>query len=143
MNHWPRVLFLIALIAMLPPAIFAQTLDEEKPPEAPPQVIMMTAKSFEFSPTVIHIKAGKKVQLKVTSKDITHAIRVNPFADNRPAGTSPGLSFTYGEDCWKLRPGETVTIELIAYNPGTYTYSCCKKCGPDGSKMEGHLIVDP
>jgi heme/copper-type cytochrome/quinol oxidase subunit 2 len=32
---------------------------------------------------------------------------------------------------------------LIGYDPGTYTYSCCKKCGSDRNKMEGHLIVDP
>jgi cytochrome c oxidase subunit II len=112
-------------------------------PEKPPRVITVTAKDFDFDPAVIHMKVDERVELNVTSADKTHGIRITPFPDGAKTNTAPGLSFPSGEDCWKLKKGETVVIGVVPTEPGTYTFSCCKLCGSGHKKMKGQLIVDP
>jgi heme/copper-type cytochrome/quinol oxidase subunit 2 len=103
----------------------------------------MTAKNFEFDPPVIHVKVGEKIQLKITPADRTHGIQINPFPDGRKPNTPPGLSFTYGDDCLELKDGLTETLEFTAQDPGTYTFSCCQKCGSGHGRMKGQIIVEP
>jgi heme/copper-type cytochrome/quinol oxidase subunit 2 len=109
----------------------------------PAKTISLTAKNFQFDPAVIHIKVGQKVRFYVTSDDVTLGIRVNPFPDGATAATPPGLYFVYGEDCWKLRKGETLPIDVVGDTPGTYSFTCCKGCGKEHKNMKGKLIVDP
>jgi cytochrome c oxidase subunit II len=116
---------------------------QEKAPAPPSRVIQMTAKNFEFDPSVIHVKVGEKIQLKITSADRTHGIHINPFPDGRKPNTPPGLSFTYGDDCLKLKEGLRETLEFTAQAAGTYTFSCCKKCGSGHGRMKGQIIVEP
>lgn len=111
--------------------------------EKPPRVISVAAKDFEFEPALIHMKVDERVELDVTSSDKTHGIRIIPFPDGAKANTAPGLSFPNGEDCWKLKKGETVVIGVVPTEPGTYTFSCCKLCGSGHKKMKGRIIVDP
>lgn len=129
-------------LAVLVPCVVAQET-QEKPPERPPRVIEMTAKNFEFEPSEIHVKAGEKIQLKVTSVDRTHGIRIKPFPDGGQPNAAPGLSFTYGDDCLKLKKNVTGTVEFIAQTPGTYSFTCCKKCGTGHGRMKGRIIVEP
>ena len=135
----------VAALAILLPVAAAQDPDApvKRPFEQPPRIIEVTAADFQFTPSTIHIKAGKNIQLRVTATDKTHGIRINPFPDGASKSTPPGLEFLYGEDCWKLRKGETVMIELVGRTPGTYTFSCCKQCGPDHKRMKGQLVVEP
>jgi heme/copper-type cytochrome/quinol oxidase subunit 2 len=116
---------------------------QEKPPEKPPRMIQVTAKNFEFVPPVIRVKAGEKIQLKLTSVDRTHGIHINPFPDGGQPNTPPGLSFTYGDDCLKLKKDLTATLEFAAGAPGIYSFSCCKKCGTGHGRMKGQIIVEP
>ncbi len=111
--------------------------------EKPPRVISVTAKDFEFEPALIHMKVDERVELDVMSSDKTHGIRIIPFPDGAKANTAPGLSFPSGEDCWKLKKGETVVIGVVPTEQGTYTFSCCKLCGSGHKKMKGQIIVDP
>jgi cytochrome c oxidase subunit 2 len=116
---------------------------QEKPPQKPPRMIQVTAKNFEFEPAVIRMKAGEKIQLKLTSVDRTHGIHINPFPEGGQPNTPPGLSFTYGDDCLKLKKDLTATLEFTAEAPGTYAFSCCKKCGTGHGRMKGQIIVEP
>jgi cytochrome c oxidase subunit II len=116
---------------------------QEKPPEKPPRIVQVTAKNFEFAPPVIHMKAGEKIQLKVTSVDRTHGIHINPFPEGGQPNSPPGLSFTYGDDCLKLKKDLTNTLEFTAEAPGIYAFSCCKKCGTGHARMKGQIIVEP
>jgi cytochrome c oxidase subunit 2 len=116
---------------------------QEKPPQKPPRIVQVTAKNFEFEPPVIHMKAGEKIQLKLTSVDRTHGIHINPFPEGGQPNTPPGLSFTYGDDCMKLKKDLTATMEFTAEAPGTYAFLCCKKCGTGHGKMKGQIIVEP
>ena len=131
------------VIVALAAAVSMAQETQEKPPQRPPRFIQVTAKNFEFDPSVIHVKVGEKIQLKVTSMDRTHGIRINPFPEGGQPSTPPGLSFTYGDDCLKLHSGITETLEFMAEAPGTYSFSCCKKCGTGHGRMKGKIIVEP
>jgi heme/copper-type cytochrome/quinol oxidase subunit 2 len=109
----------------------------------PAKTVTLTAKNFQFDPAIIHIKVGQKVRLYATAVDATLGIRINPFPDGATAATPPGLYFVFGEDCWKLRKGETLPIDVVGDTPGTYSYTCCKGCGKEHKSMKGQLIVDP
>jgi plastocyanin len=140
--------FLVSLTAALVPLFFfaagleAQhvTHDDNGPPA---KSLTLTAKNFQFDPAIIHIKVGQKVRLYVTAPDSTLGLRINSFPDGATPATPPGLYFVFGEDCWKLRKGETLPIDVVGDTPGTYTYTCCKGCGKEHKSMKGQLIVDP
>jgi len=121
----------------------AQKPDSHEPANRPPRVISVTARDFTFDPLVIHLKVNEKVELDVVSAGISTGIRINPFPDGAKSNTPPGLSFLFGEDCYKLKKGEMVPILIEATEPGTYSYACCKGCGSNHKVMPGHIIVDP
>jgi heme/copper-type cytochrome/quinol oxidase subunit 2 len=103
----------------------------------------MTAKNYEFVPAVIHLKVGDRVRLEVISSDRTHGLHISAFPDGAQPNTAPGLAFIFGEDCWKLKKGEAVPVEIEATEPGTYSFQCCKSCGTGHKRMKGQIIVEP
>jgi cytochrome c oxidase subunit 2 len=111
--------------------------------EPPPRTIPMTAKNFDFDPAVIHLKVGDKVRLQVISTDRTHGLHISAFPDGAKVNTAPGLAFIFGEDCWKLKKGESVPVDIEATEPGTYSFQCCKSCGTGHKRMNGKIIVEP
>ena len=124
----------------------AEQTSKEKPhpsPPTPPRIIPMTAKDFEFDPAVIHMKVGDRVRLEVISSDRTHGLHISAFPDGAKTNTPPGLAFIFGEDCWKLKKGESVPVDIEATEPGTYSFQCCKSCGTGHIRMKGQIIVEP
>jgi heme/copper-type cytochrome/quinol oxidase subunit 2 len=111
--------------------------------EPPSRIIAMTAKDFAFDPAVIHMKVGEKVRLQVISTDRTHGLHVSAFPDGAKTNTPPGLAFIFGEDCFKLKKGDSVPVDIEATEPGTYTFVCCKDCGAGNKRMKGQIIVEP
>ncbi len=111
--------------------------------EPPPRSIAMIAKDFEFDPAVVHMKVGEKVRLQVIATDRTHGLHVSAFPDGAKANTPPGLAFIFGEDCFKLKKGESVPVDIEATEPGTYSFHCCKECGNGHKRMKGQIIVEP
>jgi heme/copper-type cytochrome/quinol oxidase subunit 2 len=111
--------------------------------EPPPRNIAMTAKDFEFDPAVVHMKVGEKVRLQVISTDRTHGLHISAFPDGAKANTPPGLAFIFGEDCFKLKKGESVPVDIEATEPGRYSFLCCKLCGSGHKRMKGQIIVEP
>jgi heme/copper-type cytochrome/quinol oxidase subunit 2 len=111
--------------------------------EQPPRIIAMAAKDFEFDPALIHLKVGEKVQLRVISSDRTHGLHISAFPDGAKVNTPPGLAFIFGEDCWKLKKGESVPVDIEATEPGTYSFQCCKSCGTGHKRMKGQIMVEP
>ncbi len=156
MKYYFRFAF-IAVILMLafaaPASVQSSTrspqedqTQKDKPhpkPEAPPRIIVMTAKDFEFAPAVIHLKVGDKVRLQVISSDRTHGLHISAFPDGAKANTPPGLAFILGEDCFKLKKGDSVPVDIEAAEPGTYSFQCCKSCGTGHKRMKGQIIVEP
>jgi heme/copper-type cytochrome/quinol oxidase subunit 2 len=121
----------------------AQKPDSQSLANRPSRVISVTARNFSFEPQVIHLRVDEKVELDVTAGGQTIGIRVNPFPDGAKANTPPGLSFPFGEDCYKIKKGEMVPILIEATEPGIYSYTCCKGCGSNHKAMQGRIIVDP
>ncbi len=121
----------------------AQARDPRSPTNRPPRVISVSAKDSAFEPAIIHMKVNEKIELDVTAGGDTLGVRVNPFPDGAKANTPPGLSFQFGEDCYKIRKGEMTPILIEATEPGTYSFTCCRDCGAKHKGMIGRIIVTP
>ena len=106
------------------------------------QVIEMTAKKYEFSASPIHLKKDQKVQLRITATDHDHGVKIPVVPDGADKTGTAGLVFASFQDCWKIKKGETVTIDFVAQTPGTYTFKCCVDCGLGHRRMKGQIIVD-
>jgi len=107
------------------------------------KVIEMTAKKYEFSPSPVHVKAGTKVQLKITTLDRKHGIKISPYPDGADGKGEPGLVFTSNEDCFTIDKDAPAVVEFVAKTPGTYSFKCCVHCGLGHGGMKGQLIVEP
>jgi len=105
----------------------------------------MTAKKYQFSPSSVDVKAGTKVQLKITAMDRDHGFKTAVIPAGADSSASPGLEFMspQGNDVWRLRKGKETTIEFLAKNPGTYEFRCSVACGIHHGRMKGQLVVDP
>jgi cytochrome c oxidase subunit II len=107
------------------------------------QVIEVTAKKYEYSPSPIRVRRGAKVQLGITSLDKTHGFKINLYPDGSDAKGDPGLIFSSKEDCFKIEKGTPTVIQFVARTPGTYSFHCCNRCGIGHGGMKGQLIVEP
>ena len=106
------------------------------------QVVEVTAKKFEYSPSPAHVKAGTTVQLKITAIDHDHGFKDAALPDGSDSHNKPGLLFSSSQDCWQLKKGETTTIEFVAQAAGIYTFKCCHTCGLGHRGMKSQLVVD-
>ncbi len=110
--------------------------------ESAVQVIEVTARKYEFSPSPVRIKAGTKVQLKLKALDHDHGFKIAASAENAKVGAPPGLIFTAPQECLLLKKGETATVEFVAQTPGTYDFKCCHTCGLGHRGMKGQIVVE-
>ena len=122
--------------------VFCQSGSQTSAQNQDAQVIEVTAKKYEYSPSPIHVKRGMKVQLKITATDHDHGFKIATFPDGAAQSGTPGLVFAAAQDCWQLKKGETTTIEFLAQTAGTYTFRCCHTCGVGHRGMKGELVVD-
>jgi heme/copper-type cytochrome/quinol oxidase subunit 2 len=109
--------------------------------DAGPQVFEMTAKKYDFTPTP-HVKKGQHFQLKVTATDHDHGVEIDMVPEGAGKDTPPGLVADAPQKCWKVKKGETVTIDLMAQAAGTYEIKCCVDCGMGHRHMKGEIVVE-
>jgi cytochrome c oxidase subunit 2 len=107
------------------------------------QLIEMTAKKYEYTPSPIRVKRGGKVQLRITALDKTHGFKINLNPDESDKKGDPGLIFSSNDDCFKLEKGIPTVVQFVARTPGTYSFHCCNRCGIGHGGMKGQLIVEP
>jgi len=108
------------------------------------QVIEMTAKKYEYSPSPVRVKRGAKVQLRITALDRTHGFKINLSPDGSDKKSDLGLIFSSNnDDCLKLEKGVPTVVEFMARTPGTYSFHCCNRCGIGHGGMKGQIVVEP
>ena len=109
-----------------------------------PHVIEVVAKTFEFVPNEIHVKAGERVQIKLSSADRAHGLKLNLYPEGASQDGPPGLVFDHPQDDAKVEKHKDRVIEFVAARAGTYDFNCSVKCsmGHGHDRMTGKLIVD-
>ena len=108
------------------------------------QVIEVSAKKYEYSPSPIRVKRGAKVQLRITALDRTHGFKIDPSPDGSDKKNDAGLIFSSNnDDCFKLEKGIPTVVEFVARTTGTYSFHCCNRCGLGHGGMKGQVVVEP
>jgi heme/copper-type cytochrome/quinol oxidase subunit 2 len=135
----------VSMILLCPSLKSASQESSQEPQERNAQVIWMTAKKYEFSPSPVHVKQGTKVELKITAIDRDHGFTIVNVPDRADAKGLAGLEppSPQPRGGWKLRKGRETTIEFVAKATGTYEFRCAVSCGLGHGRMKGQLIVDP
>jgi cytochrome c oxidase subunit II len=87
--------------------------------------IDVTASRFQFEPATISVAQGDSVRLRLHSADRSHAFAIKAF---RVKTLIP-------------KGGETVTVEFVADQAGTFAFTCSEYCGTGHSGMKGTLVV--
>jgi cytochrome c oxidase subunit 2 len=89
------------------------------------KTIDVTASRFQFEPATISVAQGDNVRLRLHSADRSHAFAIKAFHVKAliPNG------------------GETVTVEFVADQAGTFAFTCAEYCGTGHSRMKGRLVV--
>ena len=141
MRNGRFAIMLSAAGALLAP-YHAKTQEPVTP--ASPHVIEVIAKTFEFTPNEIHVKAGERVQIKLHSTDRAHGLKLSLYPEGASEDGSPGLVFEHPQDEAKVDKHHDRVIEFLAARPGTYDFKCSVQCsmGHGHDRMTGKLIVD-
>ena len=98
---------------------------KEESTTTPAKEFSMIAKKWQFDPSIINVKQGDKVRLKIKSIDVTHGFNL--------------LDFNVNEN---LEPEKEVVVEFIADKKGEFSFFCSVFCGAGHSGMKGKLIVE-
>jgi cytochrome c oxidase subunit 2 len=89
------------------------------------KTIDVTASKFQFEPATISVAQGDTVRLRLHSADRSHAFAIKAF---RVKTLIP-------------KGGETVAVEFVADQAGTFAFTCAEYCGTGHSGMKGSLVV--
>ncbi len=90
-----------------------------------PRTIAITAKRFEFVPSIITLKKGEAVKLVVKSEDVTHGLFIRPLKIDTD-----------------LTPGETQQLTVTPQSAGTFTAICHHFCGAGHGNMKLTVVVE-
>ena len=120
MNRLNTCLAIFLLAASTVSAALAQAFG----PGASAVQIKMTAKKYEFDPSVINVKKGDDVKLVITALDHDHGFKLEAFKINQ-----------------RLKKGAPTTLEFTADKVGTFPFECSHFCGVGHGKMKGKLVV--
>lgn len=91
--------------------------------------IGVSAKMWEFYPSMIKVKQGDKVRVVMTSLDVTHGLMVNLPDDNMIHGS--------------FNPSEDFQFEFDASSVARYPFHCNVYCGVGHNDMRGFIVVEP
>ncbi|MGH9350564.1 MAG: cupredoxin domain-containing protein [Terriglobia bacterium] len=116
-----KLLFIYAGIAVSLCGILAQAQSSN---HGNVREIQMTAKKFEFTPSVIVVRKGDHVKLVVTALDRDHGISLPAFGIKQ-----------------RLKKGVPATFEFDANKVGTFPFHCSVFCGIGHRRMKGAVVV--
>ncbi len=141
MNSIRRFLVLAPLALAL--AVLALPSGPQEPgSQSSAQVIEMTARKYEFNPSVIRVKRGTRVQLRVRALDRTHGIEFALYPQGGREAGPAGLRFSGDQKEWRVEKKQAQVIEFVAESPGVYEFKCSVRCGFGHGRMKGRLVVE-
>src|SRR5262252_7331981 len=88
------------------------------------QVVKMTAKRFEYSPSQITLKKDVPVILEITALDRDHGFKI------------PELGIRAD-----LKSGEVTRVRIVPDRIGTFEFHCDVFCGSGHEDMSGEIVV--
>jgi heme/copper-type cytochrome/quinol oxidase subunit 2 len=88
------------------------------------RTIRLEAKSFEYTPSEIHVNQGDQVTLEIVSMDVVHGIYIDGYGLEASAD-----------------PGQTTRLSFIADRAGSFRFRCSVTCGALHPFMIGKLKV--
>jgi len=86
--------------------------------------VSVSARRYDFSPARIQVDQNDLVKISFTAEDIAHSFTVDAYRIAKRAN-----------------PGQTVTFEFRADQPGTFRYYCNLAIDDGCRQMHGELIV--
>jgi cytochrome c oxidase subunit 2 len=97
---------------------------EATPVSQEEQVIHITAKKFEYSPSEIILRKGVPVVLELTSLDRVHGFRLTEFGIRAD-----------------IKPGEVTRVRLVPQQTGRFAFACDVFCGVSHEEMAAEIVV--
>jgi len=91
---------------------------------ASPVEIRLTAKKFEFEPSVITVRKGRPVRLLITALDVEHGFQIEELGINK-----------------RIKPGAVTVVEFTPTKAGKFRFACSVMCGSGHDEMTGELVV--
>ena len=88
------------------------------------RIIKVTAKKFEFKPSVITVKKGELVELELSTSDRRHGF------------DAPGLN-VHAE----IKPGAPTKVQFKPDKAGHFPFHCSVFCGDGHEEMTGEIVV--
>jgi cytochrome c oxidase subunit 2 len=111
---------LLLLVLLVTAAGSASRIDAQET-----QVIEIIAERFSFNPSEIRVKAGTKLEIRLTSEDTTHGFHI--------VGTEVDLELP--------KRGRGVASVTFQPTAGRYEFQCSRLCGAGHSFMRGVIIA--
>jgi cytochrome c oxidase subunit 2 len=106
-------------------ASLRQNMEQETRANRDTKEIRVTAKKYEYDPSIITVKQGDRVRLIVTALDHDHGLKIEALHIDQ-----------------LLKKGESTNIEFSADVAGTFPFQCSHFCGLGHKGMKGELIVE-
>ena len=103
------------------PASAAAAIQEQAPTR---RAISVSASKYAFAPNRIDVRQGDIVQVTLTAVDIAHSFTIDEYRIAKRAA-----------------PGQPVTFEFRADQPGTFRFYCNLKQDEGCRDMHGQLAV--
>lgn len=114
----------VSTFALLTVLVSAVTSADTPTPASQEQVVKISAKRFEYSPSVIKVKVNTPVVLELTTLDRLHGFAI------------PDLKIEA-----EIKPGEVTRVRFVPQKTGTFAFHCNVFCGSGHEDMAGELIV--
>jgi cytochrome c oxidase subunit 2 len=92
----------------------------------PSRVVRVTAERFTFTPSRIVVETGESIELRITSDDTAHGLRIQ--------GTEVNVVIP-------KRGLPEISVTFTAPAPGKYPFECTRMCGAGHNFMRGELVV--
>jgi cytochrome c oxidase subunit II len=121
-----RRLILILALVLAQTGLERALSAQETTPTAGGDTIQVTAKKYEFNPSVITVKQGQHVKLVITATDRDHGFKLAAYSIEQ-----------------KLKKGVATPVEFTADQAGTFPFECSEFCGLGHGRMKGKLVVEP